>query len=498
MSNQHQKGADSATPTPDFKDHARKIAVFAEWGIFGARLVLGITSFILVYSDAAAYLMVSHGFSEFWANNIAIVLGLLLAVVIDGGLAYTLPYATMIVLGIKVEMQSNNRRMRRVFNVIVFVLVAMQLTTTGALSLLFSPRAAEAITEQTDTSNDEQRELRYLDSYESDKVNLQETILRKEQQLADAQFEKEQEMKFYAQRRDDRLRKAANAMGAEMYNLYKSGNGWAADELRPYLDKAVRENAKDSTMTVETALTAITAAKAALSSAEDNHLAYINNHSTAKDTITKTTTLLVAAARGKDQQKRSANQLVVTIIMLACIAALIVLTFVKVIYESETGDKVAEEQDMGTVLTKGFHNLRRYVVETLDAIFDMPIPVLNLSLVHNAWGGWRTRRATSTQQSRARAGSDSTARADTNAHKESGECKSGKCPPKYIVHVKQNGDHVQYSRGQVNGRVTDYRARLDKAMQKPAHARTTEENTRIRHLQKTLEYWNSRLAEFNV
>jgi hypothetical protein len=152
------------------------------------------------------------------------------------------------------------------------------LTATLSLSVLVNADFSEGLTEEKDSTAEIAQAESQRNSYDADRDLLTE-------QLAAARVEDEKRIKDAKSRRAELIDAAKKSKGAEMYRLYRAGNGWAQQELAGAINRATRQGDK---------LVSQAEAARRAPALQDQLTGYVTTRSASRDTIAAVTASIVA------------------------------------------------------------------------------------------------------------------------------------------------------------------------------------------------------------
>jgi hypothetical protein len=152
------------------------------------------------------------------------------------------------------------------------------LTATLSLSVLVNADFSEGLTEEKDSTAEIAQAESQRNSYDADRDLLTE-------QLAAARVEDEKRIKDAKARRAELIDAAKKSKGAEMYRLYRAGNGWAQQELAGAINRATRQGDK---------LVSQAEAARRAPALQDQLTGYVTTRSASRDTIAAVTASIVA------------------------------------------------------------------------------------------------------------------------------------------------------------------------------------------------------------
>jgi hypothetical protein len=113
-------------------------------------------------------------------------------------------------------------------------LMRLLLLATLSLSLLVNVDFSEGLTQQQDSSAEIAQDSSHRSSYDRDVALLNN-------QLTAARLEDNQRISEAKAKREELILAAKKSKGAEMYRLYRAGNGWAQGELKRAIANATRK-----------------------------------------------------------------------------------------------------------------------------------------------------------------------------------------------------------------------------------------------------------------
>jgi hypothetical protein len=177
----------------------------------------------------------------------------------------------------RAELTENLRRTGKASVTVTAILIVVTLS----LSLLINMDVAEAVTTEQDSTSEIQQSQNVTSSYDRDVDLLRD-------QLEGARARDAQAVLDATRQRASWIGQAEASKGQAMRELLHKGNGWAASQLRPAINRATRRG--------DAHIKSVKAAAEA-PTLQSQLASYVGTRSAARDTVAAMTTGLVAARR---------------------------------------------------------------------------------------------------------------------------------------------------------------------------------------------------------
>lgn len=290
-------------------------------------LALGSTYFIFNWIIQKG---VSLGYNIVLVSAVAYGISFAWYKAVEHTLKIVLPFAWAYVLTDKDTAKGYSDNEKRAGKSSIWISVILVLAT-ASLSVFVNGDIARDITEERDTSKEKELIESTTLSYDKDVEALERRLNKAEKadaaKIAAAQKEA-----------DELLLSAKKSKGPEMFRLYQSGNGWAADQLAPAIKRAERRGQ----YLLKKAKSSPTAP-----GVEKQLLAYIDKSSVSRDTTTAKLSSIVEFGLIDHANRVRSRNWILTAGVIFLLLVNIVACRLKVITAIENGTEIVDDNSPG-------------------------------------------------------------------------------------------------------------------------------------------------------